>query len=191
VLFWPSVVGLKHWIEGPALIAANHASFLDPPLIGGSCPEQIAYLARKSLFRNFLFRKICYGVGAIPYERGGADPGSIKRVLATLKQGKKVFIFPEGIRTFNGKCRAPMPGVGFLVKQARVPVIPVWIHGTYRAWPRHRLLPVPGKVVVVFGEPVRFERLDDARPRREAYQAIADEVMAHIVALKPLAYAKL
>jgi 1-acyl-sn-glycerol-3-phosphate acyltransferase len=191
VLFWRSVVGLEHWVRGPALIAANHASFLDPPLIGGSCPEQIAYVARKDLFRNVLFRKICYAVGAIPYERGGADVGSIKRVLATLRRGKKVLVFPEGIRTFDGRCRAAMPGIGFLVERAGVPVIPTYILGSYRAWPRHRLLPMPAKIVVAFGEPVRFGPLNAKRPRREAYQAIADEVMARIVVLEPLARAKL
>jgi 1-acyl-sn-glycerol-3-phosphate acyltransferase len=190
VFFWRSVVGLEHWVKGPALIAGNHASFLDPPLIGGSCPEQIAYVARKDLFRNALFRKICYAVGAIPYERGGADVGSIKRVLAALKRGKKVLVFPEGIRTFNGQRRAAMPGIGFLVECAGVPVIPAYIHGSYRAWPRHRLLPIPAKIVVAFGEPARFGPLDADRPRREAYQAIADEVMARIVALEPLARAR-
>jgi len=194
VFFWRSIVRLEHWVRGPALIAANHASFLDPPLIGGSCPEQIAYLARKSLFRNVFFRKLCYGLGAIPFERGAADLGSIKRVLAALRQGKKVLLFPEGIRTFNGDVRAPMPGVGFLVQQARVPVIPAYVHGSYRAWSRHRVLPVPAKVVVVFGRAMRFEAPGDARPRRatrEAYQAIADEVMARIVALRPVARARM
>lgn len=191
VFFWRSIVGREHWIPGPALVAANHASFLDPPLVGSSCPEQVAYLARKSLFRNAFFRKLCYGLDAIPFDRGTVDFGSIKRVLTALRRGKKVLVFPEGVRTFDGDFRAPMAGVGFLVHQARVPVIPAYVHGTYRAWPRHRVLPLPGKVVVVFGPPVRFDAPGDTRPTREAYQAIADEVMARIIALKPQARSRM
>jgi len=190
-LFWRSVVGLEHWVKGPALIAANHASFLDPPLVGSACPEQIAYLARRDLFHNMLFRVICYGVGAIPVERNAADFGSIKRVLGTLRQGKKVLLFPEGVRTFDGRCGAPMPGVGFLVHRSQVPVIPTYIHGTYRAWPRHRRFPIPARTVVVFGEPIRFGAEAATRPTRETYEAIADEIMARIRALKPRALAAL
>ncbi len=191
LFFWRSIVGREHWIPGPALITANHASFLDPPLIGSACPEQIAYLARKSLFGNFLFRKLCDGLGAIPVERDTADYGSMKRVLRVLRQGKKVLLFPEGIRTSDGEFQAPKPGIGFLVYRAAVPVIPAYIHGSYRAWPRHRLLPIPAKTVVVFGAPVRFDQYARTRPTRETYQAIADEVMARIIALKPRALAQL
>jgi len=191
VFFWRRVVGRKHWPEGPALIAANHASFLDPPLIGSACPEQIAYVARRTLFRNVLFGKLCYSLGAIPIERDTADFGSLKRILATLRQGKKVLLFPEGIRTFDGRFRTPLPGVGLLVHRARVPVIPVYIHGSYRAWPRHRALPVPARTVVVFGEPLRFDQSHPTRPTRETYQAIADDIMARIMALAPQARAKL
>jgi len=185
VFFWRRVVGREHWIAGPALIAANHASFLDPPLIGGACPEQIAYVARRDLFGNTLFRKLCRALGTIPIERDAADFGSIKRILAALKQGRKVLLFPEGVRTFDGEFQAALPGVGLLVHRARVPVIPAYIHGSYRAWPRHRALPVPSRIVVAFGEPVRFDEYRDTRPTRETCQAIADEVMARIEALRP------
>jgi 1-acyl-sn-glycerol-3-phosphate acyltransferase len=183
-------VGLEHWIDGPALITPNHASFLDPPLIGSACPEQIAYLARKDLFGNALFRAICFGVGAIPVERYAADYGSMKRVLGTLRQGKKVLLFPEGVRTHNGNFGAAKPGVGFLVYRSQVPVIPTYVHGTYRAWPRHRRFPIPAKTVVVFGEPLRFEH-ETMPPTRETYEAIAGEIMARIEALKPRAIAVL
>jgi 1-acyl-sn-glycerol-3-phosphate acyltransferase len=191
LFFWRSVVGREHWIAGPALIAANHASFLDPPFIGSACPEQIAYVARRDLFRNRLFGALCLGLGAIPIEREAADFGSIKRVLGVLERGRKVLLFPEGVRTFDGALRAPLPGVGLLVHRARVPVIPVYIHGSYRAWSRHRLLPLPARTVVVFGEPIVFDRYEDVRPTRETYQAIADEIMARIAALRPQAIAKL
>jgi 1-acyl-sn-glycerol-3-phosphate acyltransferase len=138
-----------------------------------------------------LFRVLCYGVGAIPVERYAADYGSIKRVLRTLAQGKKVLLFPEGVRTFDGRFRAPMPGVGLLVHRSQVPVIPTYIHGTYRAWPRHRRFPIPARAVVVFGEPVRFGGEATTRPAREAYEAIAGEIMARIKALKPRALAAL
>jgi 1-acyl-sn-glycerol-3-phosphate acyltransferase len=191
LFFWRSIVRQARWIEGPALIAANHASFLDPPFIGSACPEQIAYVARKDLFGNRLFRALCLGLGAIPIERDTADFGSVKRVLKVLKQGKKVLVFPEGVRSLDGRLLAAMPGVGLLVHRARVPVIPAYIHGTYRAWPRHRLLPLPARTVVVFGEPIRFDEYRRTRPTRATYQAIADEIMARVAALRPRAIAAL
>ena len=191
VFFWRSIVGREHWIDGPAIIASNHASFLDPPAVGGSCPGQIGYLARKSLLRMAFFRKVCDGLSTIPVERDAADFGSIKRILTALKQGRKILMFPEGERTFDGELQKPMAGVGFLVHQAGVPVIPAYVHGTFHAWPRHRALPRPGKLVVVFGPPIRFEKQKTGRPKRERYQEIADEVMARIAALKPQAYSKL
>jgi len=186
-----SIVGREHWIPGPALITPNHESFLDAPLIGSACPEQITYLARKTLFGNFFFRKLCLGLGAIAIDRDAADFASIKRILGALRQGRKVLVFPEGYRTSDGNFQPPKAGIGFLVHQAHVPVIPVYIHGSYRAWPRHRRLPVPRKTVVVFGPPIHFDKYFQARGSRETYQAIADEVMAHIQALKPKVYAKL
>lgn len=191
VFFWRTIVGRENWIRGPAILTANHASFLDPPLIGSACPEQIAYLARRDLFGNVLFRKMCFGLRAIPVDRDAADYGSIKRVLGALEMGRKVLLFPEGVRTFDGNFREPRAGIGLLVHRARVPVIPIYIHGTYKAWPRHRRLPVPRRVIVVFGKPVRFDQHDDVRPTRETYQAIADRVMDHIKALVPQAIAAL
>lgn len=185
VFFWRSVIGREHWVAGPALVAANHASFLDPPLVGGAAPEQITYLARKDLFGNAVFRTLCYGLDAIPIERNAADFGSIKRILGVLQQGRKVLIFPEGVRTYDGALRRAMPGVGLLVHKARVPVIPAHIYGSFRAWPRHRAFPIPARVAIAFGRPVRFDQHLCARPTRETYQAIADEVMARIAALEP------
>ena len=173
VFFWRRIVGLENWIPGPALITANHASFLDPPLLGSACPEQIAYLARKTLFTNYFFRALCYRLDTIPVLRETADYGSIKKLLAALGQGRKVLLFPEGFRTFDGKFRSPKPGVGLIVHRARVPVIPVYIHGSYRAWPRHRLLPIPSSTAVVFGKPLRFDQRAEAHPTRETYQAVS------------------
>ena len=189
LFFCRRVVGLENWPPGPALITPNHASFLDPPLIGSALSEQICYLAREDLFGNVFLRAICWRLNMIPVERDTADYGSIKRVLAALAQGKKVLLFPEGVRTFNGELRAAMPGVGLIVHRARVPVIPVYIHGSYRAWPRHRRLPIPSRTVVVFGEPVRFDQGARTPATRETYQAIADEIMARITALKARALA--
>jgi 1-acyl-sn-glycerol-3-phosphate acyltransferase len=187
--FWRRIVGLENWVPGPALITPNHASFLDPPLIGSALREQIGYLARKDLFGNVFLRAICWRLNMIPVERNTADHGSIKRVLAALGQGRKVLLFPEGVRTSDGTLGAAMPGVGFIVHRARVPVIPVYTHGTYRAWPRHRLLAIPSRTAVVFGKPVRFDQRTEPHPTRETYQAIANEIMARIAALKPLALA--
>ena len=95
--FRGEVVGLEHIPKtGPFLIAGNHASHLDPPVIGCQIPRQLAFFARKSLWKPGFATWWMDGVGSIPVDRDGSDLGAIKRFLQTLKTGKAIILFPEG-----------------------------------------------------------------------------------------------
>jgi 1-acyl-sn-glycerol-3-phosphate acyltransferase len=172
--------------DGSFLIAANHASFLDPPMVGQAIPRQICYLARKTLFRNPVIGALLRSWKSIPLDRDEGDIGAIRAILNALKKGEAVMLFPEGTRTNDGKLQAAKPGIGFLVAKANVPVVPARIWGSFEAMGRGKSWPRPVKLHVTFGKPLRFDTSNVKREEREiAYRRISDDIMAAIAQLEP------
>jgi 1-acyl-sn-glycerol-3-phosphate acyltransferase len=127
--------------RGPALLVANHESYLDPVLVGMASSRQICYLARKTLFKNPLFGAYLRTVRTFPVDQEGVAKEGLKTVLELLKAGEVVLIFPEGERTWTGEMQPLKPGVHLLIKRAQAPVIPVGVAGAFEAFPRTRKLP--------------------------------------------------
>jgi len=152
MFFRGEVSGLHHLPKhGGFLLAANHASFLDPPMIGCHLSRQIAYFARKTLWRGGIASWWLDAVGTIPVDRdGGQDISAIKRVLKAIKDERGLILFPEGTRTTDGKLQSAKPGVGFLAIKTQVPVVPVRIFGSYEAFGKGRGLRLGTPVTVVF-----------------------------------------
>ena len=101
--------------RGGFIVAANHASLLDPPIVGAQVPRQMAAFARKTLWKGGIISWWLDTVGVIPVDRdGGSDVGAIRRVLQTLKQEKGIVLFPEGTRTQTGQLQRAKAGVGFM-----------------------------------------------------------------------------
>lgn len=126
--------------DGPALIIANHQSFIDPLLVSQAVGRPLTYLARKSLFTGGLFDRLISHYGAVPIDRGFGKEG-IEQVLKLLKQNRRVLIFPEGQRTATGELQEIKPGISLLIRRARVPIVPVGIAGAFESWPRGQKLP--------------------------------------------------
>jgi 1-acyl-sn-glycerol-3-phosphate acyltransferase len=164
--------------RGGALLAANHASFFDPPLVGVGVRRQLHYMARKSLFRIPLFGRAIRAVKAVPVKRGAADLGSIRACIRVLRSGGALVVFPEGTRTYDGAMQPFKAGFAMMAARAGVPVVPVAICGTYEVWPRHRALPRPGRVRVAYGAPI-----DPPERSKEACSETAREVESHVRAL--------
>ena len=142
-----------------AIIAANHASFLDPPLIAASWPEPIHFLARKELFTNPILRTIITNLNAHPVGTTGDTTASIKLACKLLQEGEKVLIFPEGTRTCNGEIDLFKNGITLLAKRSGCPIIPAYIHGSYELWPRTSARPrlFGQKTACFFGSPIAFQ----------------------------------
>jgi len=170
-------------LEGGVIIAPNHLSVLDPPLIGCACPRELRYLAKAELFRNRLFARFICRLGAFPVERGTADVGAIKTALQFLKDGRAVIIFIEGTRGTGEHLLPPTPGVTLLARQSGAPVVPTAIVGSEQAWPKGSKLPRRAQVKVAFGTPVRYQELFGARTDREARDAFSELIMERIKAL--------
>src|SRR5215475_12427085 len=129
--------------KGPVILAANHASFLDPPLVGSGLHRDINYLARKSLFRVPLLGWILRTVNAVPVDRDGGGAAGLKAIMDRLHDGGAIILFPEGTRTLDGRLQPARSGVGLTVIKSDAPVVPVRVFGTFEAYGRHLKFPRP------------------------------------------------
>jgi len=177
--------------RGSVILASNHASHLDPPLVGAGLPRALNYLARESLFDLPIAGWALRNVNAVPVDRDGAGAAGLRAIFNRLRQGGAILLFPEGTRTRDGGLQKARSGVGLVVIKSGAPVVPVRVFGTYDAWSRHRKMPLPRPVSVKYGHPMGFERLrDEARGcskdrLKEIYQQASDEIMRAIAALRP------
>jgi 1-acyl-sn-glycerol-3-phosphate acyltransferase len=176
---------------GGVILASNHASFLDPPLVGSGLNRDINYLARESLFRFPGIGALLCSWNAVPVDRDGGGAAGLKAILERLLAGGAIILFPEGTRTKDGKLQPARSGIGLTVIKSNAVVIPVRTFGTFEAYGRNHKFPRPKKVAVKYGAPMRFEKLraeakDCPKPRlKEIYQEVADEIMAAIAKLEP------
>ncbi len=169
---------------GAAIIAPNHVSFLDPPVVSSGWPGEVHFLARESLFKVPVLKTVIEKLNTHPVGGKGSTLASMKLVIRLLKEGKQVIVFPEGTRSKDGQLQPAQPGVGLLAQQAQCAIIPVYISGTYEAWGRHRSFPRPwGKIRVVVGEALTWEHLSKYQGKKAALD-IAEEVVGSILKLK-------
>jgi 1-acyl-sn-glycerol-3-phosphate acyltransferase len=175
---------------GGLILAANHASFLDPPLVGSGLKRDINYLARESLFRFPLVGALLRSWNSVPVDRDGGGAKGLKIILGRLLDGAGIILFPEGTRSRDGKLQPARAGIGLVVAKSDAPVVPVRVFGTFEAYGRNHIFPLPKRVAVKYGTPMRFEKLraeakDCSKDRlKQIYQEIADEIMAEIAALQ-------
>ncbi len=141
VAFRIRCTGLENVPEtGGVIIAPNHASFFDPPAMGVALQRQAVFFAKKELFKIPVVRKFLDVSHSIPVDRGGFNRQVLKDVILRLKQGYAVVLFPEGTRTRTGDFLDPKTGIGMVAVMADVPIVPVWIEGSYKSRPfRNRL----------------------------------------------------
>lgn len=168
---------------GPALLVSNHSSVLDPPLIGSVSRRRLAFLAKAELFRIPLFGGLLRRLGARPLRRAGSDPAAMRTVLRVLEEGGALLVFPEGTRGPEGVLRPARAGAGMLAVVSGAPVVPVYVSGSGRAWPKGARFPRPARVTVAFGEPLRFEGKRGG-DRRAQYEAASRAMMAAIARVK-------
>ncbi|EEF58781.1 lysophospholipid acyltransferase family protein [Pedosphaera parvula] len=177
-------------LKGAVILASNHASFLDPPLVGSGVKRDINYLARKSLFRYPGVGWILRTVNAVPVDREGGGAAGLKAIMDRLHNGGAIILFPEGTRSTDGNFLPARSGIGLTVIKSDAPVVPVRVFGTYDAWGRHVKIPKPRHVAIKYGTPMHFEQLRaEARTctkerLKQIYQQVADEIMDAIARLE-------
>jgi len=160
VFFRLRVCGKKNIPQkGPFLIISNHQSFLDPIFCGIPLNRQLHFLARDSLFVNRFFGRLLTSVNTIPVKRGQADLTAVKAVIAKLKEGYGVCLFPEATRSPDGKIAPFKPGLGLLCRKGNAAIVPTVIDGAFECWPKHQKIFKAGKKILLsYGKPITTEQ---------------------------------
>lgn len=157
-------IGAEHVPRsGPAILAANHRSFLDPFVIGAMARRPVYYMAKRELFAHRPLAWLLSSLGAFPVDRGAGDEQAMDTARALLERGECVVIFPEGTRIRRGPLSAPRRGVGRLALQSGARVVPIAVIGTdgvRRGW-RIR----PRKVTLRFGPALRYPIAERPSPK--------------------------
>src|SRR5438046_2291348 len=178
-------------LVGPVILASNHASFLDPPLVGSGLRRGINYLARETLFRFPLLGWVLRKWNSVPVDREGGGAAGLRAIFDRLLAGGAIILFPEGTRTRNGRLQPARSGIGLTVIKSTAPVVPVRVFGTFEAFNRFMRFPRPRPVAAKFGQPMLFDQFraeakNCSKARlKEIYQEVANEIMAAIAKLEP------
>lgn len=158
---------------GPVIVACNHISYLDPPVLGTASPRRLSYMAKEQLFGIPVLGKLIAAVGAYPVDREGSATAAVKRSVEVLRRGGAIGIFPEGTRNLTGANQA-RGGVALLASLAKAPVVPACLVGTGEA-KRFK------QIHVIFGAPMSLPA--GRKASREEMANFTDEVMRAIRSL--------
>ena len=176
-------------MSGPLIVAPNHKSLLDPPLVGSSLPRLATTMGKIELFqkKHFGLRilgRVIQHMGTFPVRRGTADRRAIKRALQVLAHDGALVIFPEGTRTRNGELGPPEMGIALIAHKARAPIVPAYIKGTEGCYsyqqPKTRLV----KAEIFYGQPLYFREEYARKSDRATLETIAQRIMEEIAVLQ-------
>jgi len=183
-LFGLRIIGDEYLIKsGPVLVASNHQSFLDPPLIGNLYKTEMVFFARKTLFKG-MGKWLYPQWNAIPIDQDKPDMSSMKTVIRNLKEGWRVLVFPEGARTLDGEIGPAAPGVGMIAAKAGVPIQPVRICGADQALPRGSGKIRFARITVKVGKPIILSAEEfKSYSRKGGYEELTNRIMDAIKAL--------
>lgn len=162
--------------RGPALVAANHTSYLDAIILGFLSPAPMHYFSKEEMFRSPFFRWLMRRLGAMPITRGSGGGNAIRKGLKILRARRVLMLFPEGTRSSTGELLEGKAGIGILMKRSLLPVVPVRITGTERALGVGHRFPKPYKIKVRIGNPI-FDH-------GGGHQKVADTVMMTLDSLE-------
>jgi 1-acyl-sn-glycerol-3-phosphate acyltransferase len=174
---------------GPVILAANHQSYFDPPLVGICSRRDVYYLARKTLLDVPFLGPLLPHINVIPVDRDGNDMSALKKIIRLVRAGNGVVLFPEGTRSPDGSLQRGRGGIGLIIAKSRAAVQPMRIFGSYEAFPKGAGRITLSPISVVVGKPIYFtgEDLDARRlggDERLLYQNLSDRVMAAIAELQ-------
>ncbi|MDP1715231.1 MAG: lysophospholipid acyltransferase family protein [Anaerolineales bacterium] len=173
----------------PYVIAMNHISIFDPPLVVTFWPEQPEVIGAADVFEKKGQGPLLVMYGVIPVHRGDYDRMLLEKVLAILKAGRPLVIAPEGGRSHEPAMRRAMPGIGYIVEHAQIPVVPVGLVGTTDDFWRRAKRGEKPNLEMRIGKAIHFPPMTQkGAERREARQRNADLVMRNIAGLLPEEY---
>jgi len=175
--------------SGNYIIAANHTSMLDFPLLCSTLPKHVRktisapaahdYFYKKS-FLSWLLRN---SFNIFPMKRHSDYYESLKSCSRILNTGTSLVLFPEGTRSITGTLQSFKPGIGLLSLNLGIPVVPVYIKGAYTALPKGAWFPKFHKIEVKIGKsvlPNEFKSLLEREPKYIVYQKLTEKIRTSI-----------
>ena len=195
-IFRPWIVGRKNVpVEGAAILASNHLSFIDSVFLPLMIDRPMSFLAKCDYFtgkglKGWATRMFMKGTGQIPIDRTGgkASEASLNTGLQVLGRGDLLGIYPEGTRSPDGRLYRGRTGLARMALEAHVPVIPVVMVDTDTVMPIGRRLPHIGRVGMVLGEPLDFSRFAGMEGDRYILRSVTDEIMVALQRLGEQTY---
>jgi 1-acyl-sn-glycerol-3-phosphate acyltransferase len=170
--------------KGGVIIASNHISYLDPPIVGAALPRIATFLARKGLFDvpvlGWMIKR-----SAFPIDRDNPKPSSIKEAVRRLKKGESIVLFPEGKRSETGDLLEARRGVDVIAKISKVTIVPTLLVGSDKALPLKAKWLKRANISVVFGKPIYYKTQDKSdEPNGKVKDNISNTIMSAIGELK-------
>ncbi len=182
ILFRIKISGKENFPKtGGFILAANHQSYLDPPVVGSWAPRPVYFMTKAELFENKILGWYLTNTNAIPVRRGEMDRQAIRAILNVITSGNGITIFPEGTRSSTGEFLEPKAGIGMIAKKAECPIIPAYVSGFNQLkdvfWGK-------AKLSITYGKPISAEWVMAQEKGKTGYNAIAQHVMAGIREIK-------
>ncbi|WP_239094177.1 lysophospholipid acyltransferase family protein [Bacillus sp. B15-48] len=165
IRFKIKIEGKENIPSGSAILAMNHTSNFDAPMVGVHTPRKMFIMGKEELFKNKFFAWLIHELGCFPIKRGQADIKSLKHTLRLLKTGNLFSIFIEGTRSKTGEMQEAKKGIGFIVAKSNAPVVPTFIYGAKNGWFK--------PAGIIFGPPLTFE---EGLGHEEIANKIAEEI---------------
>ncbi len=182
ILFRIKISGKENFPKnGGFILASNHQSYLDPPVVGSWAPRVVYFMTKAELFENKLLGWYLINTNARPVKRGVMDRQSIKATLDIIADGQGMTIFPEGTRSTTGELLEPKAGIGMIAAKAHCPIIPTYVNGFNRL---KDCFLGKAKLTITYGEMIPADWVMAQSKGKEGYNEIAQRVMAEIQKIK-------
>lgn len=184
IFFSLKITGLKNIpLKGPFIIACNHASYLDPVIIGSIRRRKINFMAKEELFKNKFFAWCMDKLNCFPLKRYNSDSRALREAIRRLKKGGGLAVFPEGTRSEDGSIKEGKIGVSVLSFITKACVIPCYVKGSYEVWPSSSRFLQKGRLSIFLGRPLQPPLVRE-KTKKSDYYEFAQKVMSNIKALK-------
>lgn len=181
IIFRRKVRGLENIPEeGPFILAGNHISLSDPPMLATSLRRPVHFMAKKELFDIAVLGLVIRNLNAHPIHRG-FDRRALELAVEILNNGEGLLIFPEGTRSKTKNFLPAKPGIGMVARKTGAPIVPAYISGSNRLW---SCFTGRAKLRVIFGKPMAASELEKFPETKEGYRLLAEAVMERIGELK-------
>lgn len=187
-LFGVKVIGLENIpATGAIVVASNHQSYFDPPLVGMTINREVHFFAKKELFDIPGLRWLITRLNSIPVRRGVYDPLSLSKVEKALGDGGGLLMFPEGTRGDGEVFLKPKAGVGLIARRYGAAIVPTYVYRSNKAM---EALILRRGIRILFGEPILPDEIAKYDDNKHGYRLLAEYVMEKIGELKETAVAR-